>query len=183
MGFLEEDEFIGIRRITEEDKDTYYNMAKARSFMRALYDDIFVTLWNGFMTGTVIMFTAFEKENNSICGFCQLDMECPSEPEIGIDMLDGYMNQGLGTRIASAVIRYASSLESVEHFIWKADTENIKSRKIAERLEGELIQERKLLPDSIINYGLEKGLLQEEDLTTVCKYKIPKMKGRNIKFQ
>lgn len=180
MDFLEEDELIGIRRITEEDKDTYYQMAKARSFMRALYDDIFTTLWNEFMSGSVIMFTAFEKENNSICGFCQLDMEHPTEPEIGIDMLDSYMNQGFGTRISSAVIKYASTWDDIKHFIWKADSKNIKSRKIAEHFGGELIQERKFLPDSIINYGLEKGLLQEEDLTTVCKYKIPKMNGGKL---
>lgn len=175
MDYLEGDEVIGIRRITDADKDAYYHMGKSRSFMKAVYDDIFERLWNEFVSEEVIMFTAFEKESNSICGFCQLDMTHPSEPEIGIDMLDGYMDKGYGTRTASAVIRYASTWDSVDFFLWKADTDNIKSRKIAEHLDGALIQERKFLPDSIIDYGLEKGILKEEDLTTVCKYKIRKV--------
>lgn len=177
MDYLEEDEVIGIRRITEADKDTYYQMGKARSFMKSLYDDIFERLWDEFISEEVIMFTAFEKESDSICGFCQLDMAHLSKPEIGIDILDGYMDKGYGTRTASLVVRYASTWDSVDYFTWKADAENIKSHKIAEHLNGELIQERKFLPDSIIDYGLEKGILQEEDLTTVCKYKILKDRG------
>lgn len=174
MDYLEEDEFIGIRRITEEDKGTYYKMSKARSVMSGLYDDIFEMLWEKIISGSLVMFVSAEKRSNSICGFCQLDMQNPSVPEIGIDMIDEYMNMGYGTRTVSAVLKYVNTWDGIEYFIWKADKDNIKSRKIAEHLGGKSIRTRRFLPEPLIQYGLEKGILQEEDLTMICEYKIYK---------
>lgn len=174
MNYLEEDEMIGIRGIAENDRDTYYKMAKARSLMKGIYDEIFESVWKEIITGGLVMFVAVEKETNMVCGFCQLDRQNPFAPEIGIDIIDEFMDKGYGTRTVAAVVRYASTWENIDFFVWKADKKNVKSRKIAEHLGGTLIQERKLLPKSMFRYGLEKGIIKEEDLTVVCKYQIQK---------
>lgn len=174
MVYFQEDDILEIARITEKEKDTYYRVSKSRSVLKGMYDTVFETMWENIIAGAIVMFAVFEKETNSICAFCQLDMQHPSMPEFGIDVLDEYMDKGYGTRAVMLVHQYASNWDSVDYFTWKADSDNIKSRKIAEHLGGEIIQERRFLPNTVIEYGMEKGLLQEEDLSTVCKYKIKK---------
>ena len=178
MVYLQEDSVLGIAKITEQEKDAYYQMSKSRSFLKSMYDEVFKTMWEEIMTDVIVIFVVFEKETNNICAFCQFDMQRQSMPEFGLDVLDKYMDRGYGTRAAMLVHQYASSWDSIDYFIWKADSDNIKSRKIAEHLGGEIIQERYFLPDSVIAYGIEQGILQEDDLSTVYKYKIQKI-GRS----
>lgn len=174
MIYLQEDDVLGIVRITEKEKETYYQMSKSRSFLKGMYNEVFKTMWEEIITGVIIMFAVYEKKSNSICAFCQFDMQQSSMPEFGLDVLDEYMDKGYGTKAAVLVHQYASLWDNIDYFTWKADSENIKSRKIAERLGGQLIQERHFLPDRVIEYGMEKGILQEDDLSRVCKYKIQK---------
>lgn len=180
MTYLQEDDILGIVRITEKEKETYYQMSKYRSFIKDIYDEVFKAIWEKFITGIIIMFAVYEKKTNSICAFCQLDMQNPAMPEFGLDVVDGYMDKGYGTRAVVLVYQYASSWDNIDYFTWKADSDNIKSRKIAEHLGGQSISERYFLPDSVIEYGMEKGILQEGDLSTVCKYKIQKGEGHNM---
>lgn len=177
MIYLQEDDILGLTRITENEKETYYQMSKSRSFLKGMYDEVFKTMWEEIITGIIIMFAVYEKKTNSICAFCQFDMQHPTMPEFGLDVVDGYMDKGYGTRAAVLVHQYASSWDDVDYFTWKADSDNIKSRKIAECLGGQLIQERHFLPANVIEYGMEKGILQEDDLSMVCKYIIQKNDG------
>lgn len=177
MVYLQEDDVLGIVRITEKEKETYYQMSKSRSFLKGMYDEVFKSMWEENITGIIVMFAVYEKKSNNICAFCQFDMQHPSIPEFGLDVLDEYMDMGYGTKAAVLAHQYASKWEDVDYFTWKADSTNIKSRKIAEHLGGQLIQERYFLSDKVIEYGMEKGILQEEDLSTVYKYKIQKNGG------
>lgn len=123
----------------------------------------------------VIAFAVVELESGEICGFSQLDMQNENCPQFGIDIIDAYMGKGYGYRASALVRKYASDWENVEYFTWKADSDNEKSRRIAEKLGGVLIQQRHFLPDKVIEFGLERGILEEEDLSIVCKYKIEKV--------
>lgn len=58
--------------------------------------------------------------------------------EFGLDVLDEYMDKGYGTKAAVLVHQYASSWDTIDYFTWNADSNNIESRKIAERLGGNL---------------------------------------------
>lgn len=67
MTYLQEDDILGIVRITEKEKETYYQMSKYRSFIKDIYDEVFKAIWEKFITGIIIMFAVYEKKTNSIC--------------------------------------------------------------------------------------------------------------------
>lgn len=49
---------------------------------------------------------------------------------------------------------------------------NAVSRPITEKLGGVLISEEATLEQRIIDYGKEKGVLKEKDISYVCTYQI-----------
>lgn len=55
---------------------------------------------------------------------------------------------------------------------WKADKNNLISRHIVEKLGGELISEEPTMDQWIIDYGKEKGILKDEEISYICTYNI-----------
>lgn len=170
--YLIEDEIVGIRPMEEAYKNIYYTMAKSRSVLGNNYDMVFPTLWEQIQNKDVILYVIELKTTWDVCGFCQLDMGDPTHPEFGIDMLTAYMGNGYGKRAIKLLYALVREWDNVEYFVWKADVDNIASQKIAESIGAVLMQERTLLPQSMIDIGKEQGLLTDEDITMIRKYKI-----------
>ena len=82
------------------------------------------------------------------------------------------MGNGYGKRAIKLLYALVREWDNVEYFVWKADVDNIASQKIAESIGAVLMQERTLLPQSMIDMGKEQGLLTDEDITMIRKYKI-----------
>ena len=170
--YLIEDEIVGIRPMEEAYKNIYYTMAKSRSVLGNNYELVFPTLWEQIQNKDVILYVIELKTTWDVCGFCQLDMGDPTHPEFGIDMLTAYMGTGYGKRAIKLLYALVREWDNVEYFVWKADVDNIASQKIAESIGAVLMQERTLLPQSMIDMGKEQGILTDDDITMIRKYKI-----------
>ena len=170
--YLIDDEIVGIRPMEEAYKNIYYTMAKSRSVFGNNYDKVFPTLWEQIQNKDVILYVVELKATGDVCGFCQLDMDDPTHPEFGIDMLTEYMGNGYGKRAIKLLYNLVREWDTVEYFVWKADVDNIASQRIAESIGASLMQERTLLPQSMIDMGKEQGILTDEDITMIRKYKI-----------
>lgn len=155
-------------------KNSYYTMAKSRSVLGKNYDMVFPTLWKQIQKGEVVLYVVELKTSGDVCGFCQLDMDDPKHPEFGIDMLTEYMGNGYGKRAIKLLYTLVREWETVEYFVWKANVDNIASQKIALSIGGTLMQERTLLPQSMIDMGKEQGLLTDDDITVIRKYRLDK---------
>lgn len=167
---------IYIRKLIEEDYPIYkevtyahfaYKNAFTEKFMQVVWKE--VTAMNGFACAII------EKSTGEICGFCQLKNVDTYTPEVGIDIRDGYMGRGYAQEAVRLLIDYVSKHFNVDYFIWKTDRANIVSRHIAEKLDGVFISEQPTMEQWIIDYGREKGVLKEEDISYICTYRIEKM--------
>lgn len=60
-----------------------------------------------------------------------------------------------------------------EYFIWKCNTKNIASQKLAEKLNGRLLERKFSFPQSIIDTGIEYGIYKtEDDVPQIFEYRI-----------
>ena len=174
MKYLVEDEVIGIQKICKTDKKIYYQMARERVVMESIRDKVFNQIWKDIMNDLLLTYVIIEKKEDKVCGFIQLDMKNPKIPEYGVDILNYYMDKGIGTRAATLFHTYASKWKNIEYFTWKISEENIKERKIAEHLGGSIIRKGCFFPNEVIQYGLENGILTGKELQEMCEYKIKK---------
>ncbi|MBL8773923.1 MAG: GNAT family N-acetyltransferase [Phenylobacterium sp.] len=63
-------------------------------------------------------------------------------PELGIWLRADAHGQGFGLEAARALLRWASAASGAAGFVWPVAVENAASRRIAERLGGEIVAER-----------------------------------------
>jgi len=160
MEMCGETENIAIRRLSEEDYSVYYEMNYSRSLFQKLFHDEFMQkIWERANAEDILVYTIIEKQTNEICGFCQLEHVNTSTPELGIDIRDGFMGRGYAQEAIKLLISYAKNHFNVDYFIWKADKENLISCHIVEKLGGQLISEKPSLPENVIEYGKEKGII------------------------
>lgn len=159
----------------EKDRNAFYEIRKERTVLGELFDSVFEFTMNKMEEESIMYFTIIHKETKSILGFCQLDMEDSIRPELGIDIFEKYWNCGYGTMAINLLIEIASEWEHVAGFKWNAVRDNVKSRHIAEKIGGVLIDEKPLYPDAINTFGLENGFFTEDDIVYVCQYEIPKV--------
>lgn len=164
---------VYIRALIEAD----YSVCKEVYYSHFAYKKIFTekfmeSIWKGLNAKNVFSCTIVEKSTGEIGGFCQLRNIDSHTPELGIDIRDGCMGRGYAQEAARLLIGYASERFKTAYFIWKADRTNLVSRHIAEKLGGEYISEQATMEQWLIDYGKEKGVLKEEEITYVCTYKI-----------
>ena len=165
-----------IRRISEEDYSTYYEMKYSRTIVRKFFAfESLRVIWKKEEENEEYLqiFTIIEKCSNEICGFCQLKHIDTPTPELGIDIIDGFMERGYAQEAIRLLMAYAKLHYNVDYFTWEAEKENLISRHIAKKLGGKLIEEKPLLPESFITFGKNKGIITSyEDVSYVCVYKI-----------
>ena len=168
-------EQVYIRKLIEEDYPTYREVSYAHfSYKNVFTEESMQVIWKEVNAANGLACAIVEKSTGEICGFCQLKNVDTSTPEIGIDMQDDCMGRGYAQEAVRLLIGYASQTYGVDFFIWKADKANSVSRHIAEKLGGELISEEPTMEQWIIDYGREKGVLKDEDISYVCTYKMEK---------
>jgi RimJ/RimL family protein N-acetyltransferase len=101
------------------------------------------------------------KETRECLGMAGLENIDNSTPELGLWLKEAAYGHGFGSEVVRAVAAWASCALKKESFIYPVAVQNIASRRIAEKLDGEIIGQRTSPKyDSVV-------------------YKIPAMKGFN----
>jgi len=174
MEYLEENDKIAIRKLAEEDYDAFCDLNYSRSLFKAFFNEKFMQrLWKSANAEDILVCTIIEKSSGDICGFCQLEHIDTQTQEIGIDIIDRFMMNGYGQGAVKLLMSYAKQCLNADYFIWKAYKTNSISIHIAKKLGGQFISEKTLLPQKMIGYGKEKGIItSDEDISYVCIYKI-----------
>ncbi|MEY8376302.1 GNAT family N-acetyltransferase [Lachnospiraceae bacterium 56-18] len=167
------DKKVFIRQLIEEDYPIYREVTYAHFAYKNVFTEKFMqVIWKEVNAANGLACAIIEKSTGEICGFCQLKhMDTPA-PEVGIDIRDGYMGKGYAQEAVKLLMIYTSKNYNVDYFVWKAKKANSISRHIAEKQGGVLISEEPTMEQWIIDYGMEKGVLKEEDISYICTYRI-----------
>lgn len=168
-----ESKHVYIRKLSEEDYPIYKEVTYSHFYYKNVFTEKFMQgIWDEVNAKNTFGCAIIKKNTNEICGFCQIrNIDTPT-PEIGIDIRDGYMGKGYAQEAVKMLIEYTCKNYNVDYFIWKADKNNLISRHIVEKLGGELISEEPTMVQWIIDYGKEKGILKDEEISYICTYKI-----------
>ena len=174
MKFLAEDDIIGMRLMRPKEAGLHFEMTRKNTELQTVHEWLCAHLQDEIKAGKKIVYTIIDKASESVCGFCQLDMENPKQPEIGIDIDSSFAGKGYGYRATSLLLESASTWPDTEKFVWTVYSHNWPSRHLAEKLGGVLVGEEPLLSKEFIEYGVQNNILKDEDITKVCKYIISK---------
>ncbi|MCK5332230.1 MAG: GNAT family N-acetyltransferase [Candidatus Marinimicrobia bacterium] len=95
--------------------------------------------------GTDLVFVILDKQSGEFSGVCGLhNTGKANQPEFGIWLRKGAQGKGLGLESISALKKWSERTLMVDSFIYPVDRRNQPSRKIAETLNGEIINEKKV---------------------------------------
>lgn len=173
MGFHSAGPQIIIRDLRDEDYDKYHDIFYSHSQFKKVFDLLLMDkLWTAANSEDMLVCTIIDKASGEICGFCQLDRVRISAPEIGINIADAYMGKGYAQEAVKLMLEYVVRNLGINQFIWKADADNAVSRHIVEKLGGVLISETTLLSQDVLERGQEKGWIDPEDISRICRYLI-----------
>ena len=82
------------------------------------------------------------RDTGECLGVCAGERLTDETPELGIWLRVTAHSQGYGAEAVAALLRWASAATGKPGFLWPVAVENTASRRIAERLGGQLIAER-----------------------------------------
>ena len=95
--------------------------------------------------GTDLIFVILDQQTGEFSGVCGLHNTGKAyQPEFGIWLKKGAQGKGLGLEAISALKKWSERTLMVDCFIYPVDRRNQPSRKIAETLNGEIIDEKKV---------------------------------------
>lgn len=169
---------ITIRKIKESDKEICTNIWTENSVIKNVFnineykDKFNQAMWDEYTRPTTVAFLILN-DSKEVCGICNLDNIDTATPCIGIDILEQHRNKGCGYKAIKLMLENTKNICNIEYFIWKCNTENIASQKLAEKLNGKLLERKFSFPQSIIDTGIEYGIYKtEDDVPQIFEYRI-----------
>jgi RimJ/RimL family protein N-acetyltransferase len=87
-------------------------------------------------------FVIRRRDGNECLGMTAVETCDTESPELGLWMKESAHGQGFGREVVTAVAEWAHETLGKESFIYPVAERNIASRRIAERLHGEIIASR-----------------------------------------
>jgi RimJ/RimL family protein N-acetyltransferase len=87
-------------------------------------------------------FVIRRRDTNECLGMTALEEGDSDSPEIGLWLKESAHGQGFGREVVTALIAWAHQTLGKESFIYPVAVQNIASRRIAEKLHGEIIGNR-----------------------------------------
>lgn len=87
--------------------------------------------------------------------------------------MDEFMGNGYGYESTKLLMEYYSETHEVEYFRWKASTDNAASCAIAKKHGGTIVKKKTSIPQRVIDFGKENGILTDEDITYIYIFHIP----------
>lgn len=173
MVILKSSDKISVAQIDEGTKEIYRQMSQSRSVVKALYSsDKFPQTWDQLKANDLVC-PVIEKQTGRVCGFAQILETESKTPEVGIDIMDEFMGKGYGYESTKLLMEYYTETHEVEYFRWKASTDNVASCAIAKKHGGCIVKKKTSIPQRVIDFGKENGILTDEDITYIYLFHIP----------
>lgn len=106
-----------------------------------------------FINKTEIAFVILDFESNFIgcCGIHNINLK---SAELGLWLKENSQSQGFGSEIIISLIEFIEQNLKLEYIIYPVDQENIKSRKILEKLGFEVFKTYQEYKNDIINLNI-----------------------------
>lgn len=122
-------------RLTEAEKEEYMNLLEETSRIPGFFDsqsnrDI---MWKVAVEGDNWEFSIFDKGGN-YCGNIILKYPHSEHPEIGIDIVERYRNQGIAPRTIKMLAGKAYEERPVDYYIIRVSSKNQHSKHVMEKL-------------------------------------------------
>ncbi len=173
MIILKSSDKVSIAEIDEETKEIYRQMSQSRSVIKSMYSsEQFPRTWESLKEYDFVC-PVIENQTGRVCGFAQILEMDSKTPEVGIDIIDECMGKGYGYESTKLLMEYFSETHGVEYFQWKALTNNAASCAIARKHGGTIVKKKASIPQRVIDFGKENGILTDEDITYVYTFHIP----------
>lgn len=140
---------VCLSKLEKENREEYLAVYKAASNLHDFYERN-GALWSCMSSGigragdTSERYIVREKETNTPCGYIDIDRE-QGRPSIDIAILPRFRNKGYGYEAARLLCQGVFERDPEEAVLWTVYPQNTYSRKIAEKLGGQLIDGRELL--------------------------------------
>lgn len=122
-------------RLTENDKEEYMNLLRETNAIPGFYDNQANCniMWQLSIYGMDWEFSIFDKEDN-YCGNIMLKSPESDHPEIGIDIVRRYRNQGIAPKAIKMLARRTYEDKVVEYYIIRVSSKNQHSKHVMEKL-------------------------------------------------
>jgi RimJ/RimL family protein N-acetyltransferase len=87
-------------------------------------------------------FVIRQLDNNECLGMSSFEDADSASPEIGLWLKESVHGQGFGREVVAALIEWEHATLGKRSFLYPVAVQNIASRRIAEKLQGEIIENR-----------------------------------------
>lgn len=165
------DESYYLCKLIEADKEDYMKLCRDVNTIPNFYDsqmncDI---MWKIAMESKE--FSIFNRLGN-YCGNIMLKYPKSEHPEIGIDIVDKYRNQGIASRVIKMFARKNYEERPVEYYVLRVSSKNLHSKHVIEKLGA--------VPDDSENLFFQRVMcafrdMFEEEIYKKTKEKIERM--------
>ena len=164
---------VQIRNLDEKDKPAFRDMHYDQSVLKIFFDDMILgPAWESQTADGVLTGTITNRGGDTVYGFCQIRGLDAEEPEVLVQMTDEWSDKGFGSEAASLLVDYAFRTLGLSAVRCETGRDDAKACHIAEKVGGALLSTEPDIPQEIIDFGLEDGTLDAEDITYTNIYRI-----------
>ena len=161
--FLQTKNYI-LRRILPEEKNCYEALSQADlPDLLQPSNEISALAWDELLSEDHLTCSILQKDAAAFCGFCQLQWVFSDTPELGIDLLPSYQQNGIAAEILPPFLQQAKQLLQNHYFYSKIRINNIPSQKLAEKIGGVCVGTKSLLPKDFPAELVELAKIQFPD--------------------
>ena len=160
-----ETERLYVRSAIDQDKDCYMALRRGTSAIRPAYDIIpgfSDAEWDSELNSEDdIYLSAFLKANDEFAASCSFQGFDSDEIEIGMDVVEKYRDQGLGTEIIKGLIKTAHSIFPGKKILGKTNVKNTSCQRVIEKCGGRFTEYEPAMISNFIQ--ALQSMLQETD--------------------
>ena len=104
-------------------------------------EELFCGLWETTQDPTVLSYMIFLRDDNRFCGRVNMQKTDENVPELGIDLLAAYQNQGYGPEAIAAFANWYGKSRHISEIKVRITAANTRSAHVFQKLGAEYIQE------------------------------------------
>ena len=156
---------IKLSRITERDRNNYEILRRQVADSQVYYDNrkIADMLWEQVLDGKDETYVIFN-EDDIFCGTIVLQNPTHETPEIGIDLLEEYRNQGIASKAVRLLVENEHKRCKHEYYLVRISSKNSHSSHVFEKMGAILIGEEESIYKAMIRKleSIRDGLTEEK---------------------
>lgn len=104
-------------------------------------EELFGGLWETTQNPTVLSYMIFLRDGNRFCGRVNMQKTDEKIPELGIDLLGEYQNQGYGPEVITAFANWYGKSRHISEIKVRITAANTRSAHVFQKLGAEYVQD------------------------------------------